>query len=202
MNHLDLAYLSTATYLSPGEAQAVAASLGWHVDKYFNAGPAQAYLFRTGNATALVFRGTEINKASLFDLLSNLGQSVGYRLHLSLIFNEARAFAEEVSSSIPLYVSGHSMGGALATLYGVLCGHKIKELVTFGAPKSIGRDERRWLLSQHKCVRYVTRRDWAPYWPPSLILVHPVSPTYLHRPKMGIWKSHWPESYIKAMHER
>ena len=76
---------------------------------------------------ALVFRGTEASKGSISDILSNVGFPVkwagrgkahsGYKKHFAMIRYEARQRAEQIPSLCPLYVTGHSMGGSLATMY-------------------------------------------------------------------------------------
>ncbi len=135
---------------------------------------------------ALVFRGTEA-KNSAGDLLSNFGlprswvgpgrAHSGYAHHFSMIRYKARLRAELVPSDVPLYVTGHSMGGDLATLYAAWVGsggpedHALRALVTFGAPKTLSREG----CAAIKCEvrRFTNRHDFAPHWPPVPKLTHP-----------------------------
>src|SRR5690606_26853984 len=115
----------------------------------------QAALCRAddGSAAALVFRGTEATRWRLLDILANVKvvgrpwagdgwAHRGYADALSRLSYPARRMADGVSSAIPLFVTGHSMGGALATLYAAwvtadhLDGHRMAGLITFGAPKA------------------------------------------------------------------
>ncbi len=136
---------------------------------------------------ALVFRGTEARKGSISDILSNIGfpfswagagkAHSGYRRHFAMIRYEARERAEHIPSSTPLYVTGHSMGGSLATMYTSWVGsggpndHKLAGLITMGAPKTLSEAA----LACIPCPTYrVTNKyDFAPHWPPVPGLGHP-----------------------------
>lgn len=136
---------------------------------------------------ALVFRGTEASKGSLSDLFSNIGFPVkwagegkahsGYKRHFAMIRYEARQLAEKIPSSCPLYVTGHSMGGSLATMYAAWIGsggpqdHKIEALITLGAPKTLSEGA----LVRISCPTYriTNKYDFAPHWPPVPGLAHP-----------------------------
>lgn len=136
---------------------------------------------------ALVFRGTEASKGSVSDLLSNIGFPVkwagegkahsGYKSHFAMIRYEARERAEQIPSGTPLFVTGHSMGGSLATMYAAWVGsggpddHKLAALITLGAPKTLSEAA----LACIPCPGYrVTNKyDFAPHWPPVPGLGHP-----------------------------
>ena len=80
--------------------------------------------------------------------------------------------AEEVDSTIPLYVTGHSMGGVLASLfaawyYSEYPEDKLKALVTFGSPKCMNKEA--WSEITCEQRRYVINNDFAQWWPPSFI---------------------------------
>ncbi len=140
-----------------------------------------------GKWAVMVFRGTEASKGSVSDILSNIGfprswagegkAHSGYRRHFAMIRYEARARAEIIPTACPLYVTGHSMGGSLATMYaswinsGGVNDHKLAGLVTLGAPKTLSEAA----LACIPCPTYrVTNKyDFAPYWPPVPGLAHP-----------------------------
>lgn len=148
---------------------------------------AESMVVRHAKWAVLVFRGTEATKGSVSDIFSNVGlprnwagqgkAHSGYNRHFSMIRYAARERAELVPSEIPLYVTGHSLGGSLATMYAAWVGsggpndHKIDTLVTFGAPKTLSEDA----LATIACetYRYTNKYDFAPHWPPVPGLGHP-----------------------------
>ena len=154
----------------------------------FDVGGAQGMLVMGHGEAFLVFRGTEASDFRIGDLLANVGWPVawdgsgrahsGYAAHFANIRVPARDFAERIPAPIPLYVTGHSMGGVLATLYAAWVGsggpddHRLAGLLTFGAPKGLDGDG----LSTIACPvrRYVNRWDLiGPPWPPVPGLRHP-----------------------------
>jgi hypothetical protein len=150
-------------------------------------GGAECMLVRNSEAAFLVFRGTEASKGSMSDILSNVGVPArwagrglvhsGYDHHFSLIRAQARDRAEMVETATPLHVTGHSMGGVLATMYAAWVGsggpddHKIMSLITFGAPKALSKGALKTIKSP--TYRYTNRYDFAPHWQPGLVLRHP-----------------------------
>ncbi len=150
---------------------------------------AQGMLVLSPTHAYLVFRGTEVSKAKIRDVLSNFGVPVnwvgkgkahsGYAKHFSYIRKPARTMAERIPTPIPLIVTGHSMGGCLATLYaswvasGGINDHKLAGLITYGAPRCLNDDA----LSTIMCptFRLTNRYDFAPHWPPIPGLGHPMN---------------------------
>lgn len=151
-------------------------------DWYDHAGT-QAALVRSPEAAWLVFRGTEASRLRWIDIAANVKvwprpwagdgwAHSGYADALERIRYGARRLAETVSTEIPLYAVGHSLGGALASAYTAwvaadyVHGHRLAGLITFGAPKCgtaaamapIAR--RGWPVR-----RYVMPGDAAPLWP-------------------------------------
>jgi pimeloyl-ACP methyl ester carboxylesterase len=135
---------------------------------------------------AFVFRGTEASRARWRDLYDNLGTArrwsgagrahSGYLTGLERTRDEARGWAEKLPAAVPLYVTGHSMGGAIATLFAAWYYRKhpadhLAGLVTFGAPKALDRDAAATIACP--IHRYAVPLDFARAWPPSCRLVHP-----------------------------
>lgn len=204
---LDAIRLAAAAYLPAAGAASSAAAQGYDLARWWDAGETQVGLFRRDDRAFLVFRGTSIVPT---DLLSNLSRPwgifwagpgrihVGYAKALYQVARSARHFADDVASEIPLFAAGHSMGGALATLYSIWCDHRLAGLVTFGAPKPATR--RALALRRCPAWRYVTAFDFAPFWPP-LVFSHPCRATRLAS-AAPILERHFAASYIAALEGR
>ncbi len=147
----------------------------------------ECMVVRNKTVAYLVFRGTEASKGSISDILSNVGHPrkwagqglahSGYDRHFAMIRARARARAELVETATPLHITGHSLGGVLATMYSAWVGsggpddHKIMSLISFGAPKALSKAA----VATIKALthRYTNRYDFAPHWQPGLVLGHP-----------------------------
>lgn len=147
----------------------------------------ECMLVRNVNVAYLVFRGTEASKGSLSDIFSNVGYPrswagqglahSGYDYHFAMIRAQARNRAEMVETATPLHITGHSLGGVLATMYGSWVGsgtsddHKIMSLISFGAPKALSKAAVATIKAP--TYRYTNRYDFAPHWQPGFVLGHP-----------------------------
>lgn len=176
------AALSRDVYLDrvPFEMACVAAGLT--PDQWHDHAGTQAALVRGRGAAWLVFRGTEATRLRLLDIVANLkvrpkpwaGEGwvhSGYADALERVRYGARKLAERAASDLPLYVTGHSLGGVLATLYGAWVtadtrdGHRIAGVVTFGAPRGASRAALAPIDRATKVRRYAMAGDPAPWWP-------------------------------------
>ncbi len=142
-------------------------------------------------ALVIVFRGTRVQVHSLLDkaeiVLYNQSDlrtdsrfffksaKVGGRVHSGF----ADAFAEIsdcldaiLSLRLPgqkLWLTGHSLGGALATLAAAHVGSDaVDGLYTFGSPR-VGDAAFAALLPQQSHIRFVHRDDWVPLIPPEIL---------------------------------
>jgi len=132
----------------------------------------QAYVIETATETIVAFRGTQVTSGfSMTDVLRNakvrmvpwrLGQ--GGKVHRG--YKEAvDALADDLAKAViqakrPLYFTGHSLGGSMATLARCLAPHPDMTM-TFGAPKT-GNAEFVKIHSRHLLIRCVHARDIAP----------------------------------------
>ncbi len=188
------AKLSRDIYLDETTFRRVVAVYGVEVVEMFDHGDSQAALCRSLSPSAafLVFRGTEATGLRVVDIVANFrvlgtpwaGEGLahrGYDAALSRVRFPARRFADLVPSSVPLYLTGHSLGGSLATLYSGWVtsdrefGHNIAGLVTFGAPKAATAEAFTALRSRVDLIQRLTMPgDIAPAWPFGLF-AHPVA---------------------------
>lgn len=203
----DLAFLADTIYSSWSEVQKRVARRSWRLVRHFDHQGTQAALFNKGNDWVLCFRGTQASEFSILDFFSNFGIPVpwsgpglvhsGYLHHLERVRYAARKAAEQVPNDAKLWITGHSMGGALSVLYSawVLGGapeyrHRIYGLVTFGAPKSLNEEACVPIIRAREQLGLVVRQhvmpmDFAPYWP-ILLFTNP-GPEIIDQPN-----SWWP----------
>lgn len=141
------AEISMVSYMRMKECAAVARRFGFTAGKFVNSDGAQAYIFSNQCDCVVVCRGTEPNewndiKADLYAVMA-LAETVG-RVH--------RGFKKEVDdlwhhleevlkqNTLPLWFTGHSLGGAMATICGGRCflSHIPSEpagIFTYGSPR-------------------------------------------------------------------
>ena len=145
--------------------------------KTFDSDGTQAMLVETGGFIALVFRGTEAT--SIKDIKTDMRARMtacetGGRIHegFDLAFrNIALAVQEtldqEEFKTKPLFLAGHSLGGALATVAAKRLTHAggIAACYTYGSPR-LGDDE--WIATiKSPIYRLVNAADGVTMLPPS-----------------------------------
>jgi len=204
--------LSAIAYESYSTAKALASGLGYDVKRYYDVDNSQAYLFENEYQCVLTFRGTEFSKGRLGDIASNIRVAarewagpgkvhLGYANQYVELRDKAFSFCDMVPDDKPLIATGHSMGGAMATICAAdlyARGWKLSELITFGSPKAIDAEAASYI----KCpvTRFTNRSDFAPWYPPSFNLTHPTKATKITSYGwLGPITRHMPDKYIKAV---
>lgn len=135
------------SYMTPTECNIAAGKLGFTEGKYFECDGSQAYWFHNEHDSVIVCRGTEANDwndiQADVNALTALAETVG-KVH--------RGFKQEVDDLWPyleealksntktLWFTGHSLGGAMATICAGRCllSHiksEPKGLFTYGSPR-------------------------------------------------------------------
>jgi len=161
--------ISRAIYRRDGRDQFLAQA-GLHERQFFDEGSTQASLVTADNFCVLVFRGT----ADLRDWATNVRIApttwpAGGRVHEGFARAASRvrdAMAGALQDiDLPTFVTGHSLGGALATL--ALSHHRCIAGYTFGAPR-VG-DTAFWQTLTRPLHRVVNDRDLVPTLPPRRI---------------------------------
>lgn len=183
MEQADKAYL--AAWLSAliyDDWPWVKAGLRYHKAKligYVDHADTQAMKVKVDDLTFLVFRGTEAAEMKFTDIIANIGYPTywagdgkihsGYRS----AFNRIRDRVDDmIADDKDVIVCGHSMGGALATLYAVWYSEKVSEVYTFGATKVLTSST--VPIIKAKVYRYANKGDFGPHWPPLPWFKHPV----------------------------
>ena len=173
-----LARLSALAYAKPLELQRGLDRHGFRLIESFAHNDTEAVLVENAEYAAIALRGTEATRLHWRDLRSNWGSPVrwagvgrahsGYDRHLCMIRHRVIAMAEGVASEKPLYVTGHSMGGAVtdefaAFWYALDRGYRLAGICTFGAPASLTSEAAAPIACPK--LRIVNRYDPFPSWP-------------------------------------
>jgi hypothetical protein len=114
----------------------------------------EAYAVSMADAIVLAFRGTQVNDfwASVLDFAADVAflpvpDSHGHLVHAGFlkaideVWSDVEAYllAEQARRPRPLWITGHSLGAALATIAGNRCGgdqrFRLQGLYTFGSPR-------------------------------------------------------------------
>jgi triacylglycerol lipase len=144
---LIFANIAAITYEDPKTSKTKFKTLGYTIVEFFNIENAQAYLLKgSDNTHVLSFRGTEVTEPS--DILADLKagkniEAIGGKIHVGFkgeINKLWPAIEKAVSNIDSLYVAGHSLGAAMATIAAGRMQSKVLALITFGSPR-VGNKE-------------------------------------------------------------
>ena len=139
---LEFANIAQTTYDNPKTSTAKFKALGYKIIEFFDVEGAQAYLLTNGTITVLSFRGTEVTEKS--DVLADLKSGknieacggkvhVGFKGEINKVWPNITAALEVNPGNI--YVTGHSLGAAMATIAASRMQDRVIALVTFGSPR-------------------------------------------------------------------
>ena len=139
---LTFANISAITYEDPKDSKTKFKSFGFTIVEFFNIEGAQAYLLKDMNDIhVLSFRGTEVTQKS--DVLADLKagknlEACGGKVHVGFkgeINKVWPAITKSLANIDSLYVTGHSLGAAMATIAASRIQTKVRALITFGSPR-------------------------------------------------------------------
>ena len=144
---LEFAKISATTYDNPNVSTDKFKALGYKIIKFFDIDGAQAYLLNNGTITVLSFRGTEVTEKSdvLADLKSGKNlEACGGKVHVGFK-GEINKLWPSISKELEanpgnIYVTGHSLGAAMATIAASRMQDRVIALITFGSPR-VGNQE-------------------------------------------------------------
>lgn len=135
---------SQVAYKQPEEARSELASWGLDEFRYFDRLNTQAFIAGNSKILLLAFRGTENLRDWMTDMNIKLIDELGGKVHKGFLYG-----LEDVWGDIwkiirtqrkqrPLWITGHSLGAALATLAVARLrekGEPVSGLYTFGSPR-------------------------------------------------------------------
>ena len=155
----------------------------------------EAILVEHPNFIALAFRGTEINQVQDLITDGNIATTpsdVGGKVHTGFskayeaVGSQIQAVLDnEKYANKPLFITGHSLGGALATLATRRLVHQggIAACYTFGSPR-VGNTA--WVSEMRNAVyRVVNAADFVTVTPPSGLMISSLSGILQFVPKFG-----------------
>jgi len=171
-----MATLSAAAYKSPKSATKVFQRYGFANNRFIDIDGAQCYIIWDNEDMIIAFRGTEPKQMSDVKADLNAVQRKGYldkgdvhsgfRGEVDKIWDTLKPLVLQKVSNI-VYVTGHSLGGAMATI----CSKRLQEIIsnvvlyTYGSPR-VG--DRKWVKSlQVTHYRYQNNNDVVckvPFW--------------------------------------
>ena len=139
---LTFAKIAETTYANPKDSKSKFKALGYTIVEFFDIDGAQAYLLKGADTHVLSFRGTEVTQKS--DVLADLkaGKNVeacGGKVHVGFkgeINKVWPAITIALTNIDAVYVTGHSLGAAMATIAASRMQTKVIALVTFGSPRA------------------------------------------------------------------
>lgn len=139
-----MAVLAEVAYMDKKEGTAKYKELGYTQVKFLDVRGAQCYVVSNKNEMVLCFRGTEPTQMS--DLAADLnaipdrGQvggfvHNGFQNELEKVWDDIVKLVDKKPKKKPLFITGHSLGGAMATICASRLQKDVTALYTYGSPR-------------------------------------------------------------------
>lgn len=168
-------YLGRASWAAYGESGDWPETLGLgDTVRPFDCGDFHGFVAAQQNVAVVAFRGTQTVGNVLTDVETPLVKHESYPGHVHCGFSEAtdevfpivRALLGIVAKGLPVWITGHSLGGAMATLVSVRLvaeGFRVPAVYTYGSPRPGDRHFRDGY--QLPNYRFVNDNDLVPHLP-------------------------------------
>jgi len=172
---LHFATLAKIAYMTEKDSKPLAHELGYLKTKLIDHKGAECLIVENSDRVVLCFRGTEPTEFS--DIKADLKAwkrpsdtegmvHAGFYEYLERIWEQVEAFANtSARKKKELYICGHSLGGAMATLAASRYSDRVVACYTYGSPRVGGRDWRAKQTFIHH--RYQNNNDIVtrvPFW--------------------------------------
>lgn len=169
-----MALCSQFAYMDEAKAKPAYKKLGYSYHKYIEVDGAQCHISWNKDNMTISFRGTEPDEFS--DIKADLrafpkrGQSggwvhLGFQGELDKVWSELKSFIDKNKKNRNLYITGHSLGGAMATL--ASSRFRPDALYTYGSPRVGTRSFVKSFHTPH--FRHVNNNDIVTSVPPSFL---------------------------------
>ncbi len=169
----------------------------------------QAFIATNAEHIILSFRGTEKNVKDITTDLEFKKSCPSWATNITIHHGFNKAFSPAVQKAIQqtlstlsgkrLWVCGHSLGGALASVAGAWLTtqqHHVHGILTIGQPRTGDIDFKNWydntLGLQSKHLRFTNDHDMVPHVPPRFVHYHHVG-THLHFDEHGTLQHNPPQ---------
>lgn len=171
-----MAKLAGMAYLDGQDFKNKSSELGFYGHKFFEEDGAQCHVLWNNSEYVMAFRGTEPTEPS--DLLADLNAwpdkgISGGRCHNGFQ-NEVEKFWKEIKNHYEdghlkknLYITGHSLGGAMATVAAYRMNKIVDALYTYGSPRVGTRKYIKQISCPH--YRHVNNNDAVTAVPPFIM---------------------------------
>ena len=172
-----MAKFAKYAYFDHQEAKQVAKATGFNKTEFYDIAGAQVYLFFNADDLVISCRGTQPGEMN--DVMADLevfksdsvtGTKIhqGFKEEVDKIYDLVEERVERLAGH-KIWVTGHSLGGAMATILAQRLeftgGHDVDTLYTFGSPRAGGPKFRAWCDKHLKHQRFVNNNDVVPCVP-------------------------------------
>jgi len=175
---LVFAKFSKYAYLNPDEATAAAKKEGFNKTEFIDIDGAQAYVFYNKSDLIISCRGTQPSEMN--DIMADLevfkadsvtGNKIhqGFKEEVDKIYESVFDIVSRRALTKKIWVTGHSLGGAMATILAQRLefkgGYDVDTLYTYGSPRAGGPKFRAWCDKHLNHQRFVNNNDVVPCVP-------------------------------------
>lgn len=166
-NAAHLAWCSAFAYQQPLSGRKLAKAAGYKA-VFFNVDGAQGYGLRKDDYVILAFRGTEPKEKS--DIVADLKAwkssskykgkvHAGFKDEAVKLMPEIEKFMQKHKDAKRVFVTGHSLGAAIATVVTTRLGHPPVATYTYGSPRVGNREFAHAFDTDYRCHRFVNNND-------------------------------------------
>jgi len=202
MKHIEnchhMAQMANIAYLDKQEAKAEYQKLGYTNYKFFDKDGAQCHAVWTRDTYVLCFRGTEPDEFS--DILADLNAIPdraeldgyvhdGFQDEVEKIWNAIEKHVSKYIKDHKLFICGHSLGGAMATICASRLADQVDGLFTYGSPRVGSFDFVKALKVTH--YRHVNNNDVVTRVPPYPLYTHHGTLRYIDRTGKIVKYTRW-----------
>lgn len=163
-----LAEIAEAAYLEPHKFAGLVQFWGITQWQLFSNKSAQAYAFNYDGNAFIAFRGTKIYKiddilvnTAIMQVTSNLYQGkvhTGFYNEVSKLWPEIKKWVSN-NNFKHLFLTGHSLGGAMAVIASTWIGIKNMSCYTYGTPRIGDVTFQTYYNNMYNCYRFINHND-------------------------------------------